>query len=238
MLSTGKYYTSQMSSNITYVSRVYAQNFLAYSPLDDILIFIEPKHQLHVYNPQSVRLIVNIPTTNVVYATSCTSLTTDDRHDLFFIYETRLDKNLISIRVCEIYFNRLTLNFEDKRCIETLIIRCNKPDIRINGFAIKRDHGGTPNSILFISTDIGLVYTIFNTQTGSLFREPAILNDTLVEGSVVVTSTGVVYYANKQEHTIHELYIIRDFRVRYGKILKSNAIKAPFGLITDECNHL
>jgi hypothetical protein len=136
------------------------------------------------------------------------------------------------------YFDRINLKFQDKKCIDTLIIRCKKPDIRINGFTIKRDHAGTKNSVLFISTDIGLIYTIFNTKTGSLFREPVILNDTLNEGSIVVTSTGVIYYANKQEHTIHELHIIRDFRVRYGKIIKSNAIRAPFGLITDECSHL
>jgi hypothetical protein len=238
MLSYGKYQTSQMSSNITYVSRVYAQNFLAYSPLDNILIFIEPKHQLHVYNAQTIRLIVNITTTNVVYATSCASLTTDDRHDLFFVYESRIKSNLVSIRVCEIRFDAFKFNFEEKKCINTLKIRCDTPDIRINGFTIKRDHADTKKSLLFVSTNIGLVYTIFDTQTGSLVREPIVLNDTLNEGSVVVTSSGVIYYANKQEHTIHEIHITRDFRIRYGKIIKSNAIKSPFGLITDECNHL
>lgn len=227
-----------MSSNITYVPRVYAQGFLAYSPHDEILIFIEPKHQLHVYNAHTVRLIVNLTTTNIVYATSCTSLTTDDRHDLFFVYETRLKSNLTSIRICQIYFDTIKLNFQDIKCIQTLNIHYELSDIRINGFTIKRDHAETKKSLLFISTDIGLVYAIFDTNTGSLIRDAIILNDTLNEGSVVTTSSGIVYYANKQEHTIHEIYITRDFRIRYGKIIKSNAIKSPFGLITDECNHL
>lgn len=96
----------------------------------------------------------------------------------------------------------------------------------------------TNKSLLFISTDIGIVYTVFDMKNATLFREPVVLNDTLNEGSVVVTSSGIVYYANKQENTIHEIYISRDFRTRYGKIIKSNAIKSPFGLISDECNHL
>jgi len=238
MLSYGKYQTYQISSNVTYVSRVYAQNFLAYSSLEDILIFIEPKHQLHVYNAQTIRLIISIITPNIVYATSCISLSTNDRHDLFFVYETHLQPNIVSIRVCQIQFDIFNLNFQENKCIETLNIRCDIPDIRINGFTIKRDHIGTNKSLLFISTDIGLIYTIFDTNTGSLIREPIVLNDTLNEGSVVVTSSGIIYYANKQEHTIHEIYVTRDFRIRYGKIIKSNAIKSPFGLITDECNHL
>jgi hypothetical protein len=238
MLSYGKYHTYQISSNITYVSRVYAQNFLAYSPLNDILIFIEPKHQLHVYNAQTVRLIVNLTTTNVVYATSCISLLTNDQYDLFFVYESRLKSNLVSIRVCQMHFDMIKLKFEDKKCIATLFIRCDKPDIRINGFTIKLNHAETTKSLLFISTDIGIIYAIFNTNTGSLIREPIILNETLNEGSIVVTSSDIIYYANKQEHTIHEIHITRDFRIRYGKIIKSNAIKSPYGLITDECNHL
>ncbi|CAF5226001.1 unnamed protein product, partial [Rotaria magnacalcarata] len=56
--------------------------------------------------------------------------------------------------------------------------------------------------------------------------------------NVVITSSGIIYYANKQEHTIHELRITQDFRMRYGKIVKSNGIKFPFGLMIDECNHL
>jgi hypothetical protein len=238
MLSYGKYQTSQISSNITYTSRIYAQNFLAYSSIDDLLIFIEPKHQLHVYNTQTVRLIVNLTTTNIVYATSCISLLTNNRYELFFVYETRLESNLVSIRVCQMYFNIFKLNFEEKKCIQRLIIRCDTSDIRVNGFTIKRDHAGTNNSLLFISTNIGLICAIFNTNNGSLIREPIVLNDTLNEGSIVTTSSGIIYYANKQEHTIHEIHITRDFRVRYGKIIKSNAIKSPFGLITDECNHL
>jgi hypothetical protein len=238
MLSLGKYHTYQMSSNITYASHVFAQHFLAYSPLDDLLVFIEPKHQLHVYNARTVGLIVNLTTTDVVFATSCISLSSDDQHDLFFIYETHLEPNFVSLRICQVHFNRFKLIFEDKNCIETLKISGGKPDIRINGFAIKRDHAGTKKSILFISTDIGLIYTIFDTQTGSVTREIMIMNDTLTEGSIVVSSSGTVYYANKQEHTIYELLITRDFRLRYGKIIRSNAIKYPFGLITDECNHL
>jgi hypothetical protein len=227
-----------MSSNITYVSRVYAQNFLAYSSIDNVLIFIEPKHQLHVYNTPNIRLIVNITTSNIVYATSCISLTSDNLQDLYFISEVREKMNLISLRVCQVRFNRNTFAFEDNKCIQTLMIPCDAPDIRINGLTIKRDHAGTKKSLLFISTDIGLVYAIFNTTTGSLIREPIVLNDTLNEGSVVVTSSGIIYYANKQEHTIHEIHVTRDFRIRYGKIIKSNAIKSPFGLITDECDHL
>ena len=46
MLSYGKYQTTQISSNITYVSRIYAQNFLTYSLIDDLLIFIEPKQKI------------------------------------------------------------------------------------------------------------------------------------------------------------------------------------------------
>ncbi len=238
MLSLGKYRTYQMSSNITYVSRVYAQNFLAYSFLDNVLIFIEPKHQLHVYNAQTMHLIVNITTGNVVYATSCMSLTSDNLHALYFVSESRFKTKLVSIRVCQVGFNLIQLAFEEKKCIETLIIPCNTPDIRVNGFTIKRDHAGTKKSLLFVSTDIGLIYTIFNTTTGSLISEPIVLNETLNEGSVVVTSSGIVYYANKQEHTIHEIHITRDFRIKYGKIIKSNAIKSPFGLIADECDHL
>ena len=64
------------------------------------------------------------------------------------------------------------------------------------------------------------------------------MNDTSNEGSIVVSSSGTVYYSNKQEHTIYELIITRDFRIRYGKIIKSNAIRFPYGLIADECNHL
>ena len=238
MLSYGKYQTYQMSSNITYVSRVYTQNFLAYSPLDDVLIFVEPKHQLHVYNAQTVRLIVNLTATNVVYAASLPSLTADNLHELFFVSESRSPRKRILLRVCQVRFDRLKLNFEEKKCIQTLSINYNKTDIRINGFTIKRDHAGSKRSLLFISTDIGLIYSIFDTTTGSLIRQSTVLNDTLHEGSVVVTSSGIVYYANKQEHTIHEIHITPEFRIRYGKIIKSKAIKSPFGLITDECDHL
>jgi hypothetical protein len=238
MLSFGKYQTSQMSSNVTYASRLYAQNFLAYSSIDDLLIFIEPKHQIHVYNAQTIQLLVNLTTTDVVIATSTTSLVTDSRHDIYFIYETNSETNLISLRVCQVRFNMFQLIFEDIYCIETINIQYDQPDLRINGFTIKRDHAGTKKSLLFISTDIGLIYTVFDTRLGSLIGESTIMNDTLNEGSIVISSSGVIYYASKQEHLIYELYIQRDFRLRHGKIIKTNAIKYPFGLITDECNHL
>ena len=237
MLSLGKHHTYQISSNLTYVPRNYAQNFLAYSPIDDLLIFLEPKYQLHVYSAQAVHLIGRIPTANIVYASSCISITTGDRYDLCFIYESRIKPNVVSIRVCEVRYNTTKHQFEDKKCIDSTI-RSDQTNIRINGFTIKRDHFGTKRSLLFVSTNFGLIYTIFDLRTGTTIRKPIVLNDTLTEGSVVLTSAGVVYYANKEEHTIHEIHVTRDFRIRYGKIIKSNAIKSPFGLITDECNHL
>jgi hypothetical protein len=238
MLSYGKYQTSQISSNITYTSRIYAQNFLAYSSIDDLLIFIEPKHQINVYNAQTIQLLVNLSTTDVVIAASTTSLTSTSRLDLYFIYETNSNTNLISLRVCQVRFNMFNLNFENNFCIETIIIQYDQLDLLINGFTIKRDHAETKKSLLFISTDIGIIYTIFDTNTGSLIGESTIMNETLNEGSIVLSSSGSIYYASKQEHLIYELHIARDFRLRYGKIIKTNAIKYPFGLITDECNHL
>jgi len=235
MLSYGKYQTSQISSNITYTSRIYAQNFLAYSSIDNLLLFIEPKHQINVYNARTIQLIVNISTTDVVIATS---LIVDSRHDLFFIYETNSEINLISLRVCQVRFNMFNLNFENNYCIDTITLQYDQKDLRINGFTIKRDHIGTKKSLLFISTDIGIIYSIFDTNTGSLIGESKIMNETLNEGSIVLSSTGSIYYASKQEHLIYELQISRDFRLRYGKIIKTNAIKYPFGLITDECKHL
>ncbi|CAF3699066.1 unnamed protein product [Rotaria socialis] len=238
MISFSKYKTSEISSSVNYVSRFYNQNFLAYSPHHDLLIFIEPKHQLHVYNAQTIRLIVNLPTSNIIFATSCTSLSMNDHRDVFFVYESHLESNILLLRVCEMSFNKIILQFEEKICVQTLKISSNKTDIQVTGFTIKRNHAGTENSILFISTDIGLIYTIFKTYSGILINEPAILTDTLNEGNVVTTSSGIIYYANKQENTIHELRITHDFRIRYGKIIKSNGIKSPFGLLTDECNHL
>jgi len=242
MLSYGKYQTSQISSNITYTSRIYAQNFLAYSSIDDLLLFIEPKHQINVYNARTTQLIINISTTDVVIALSTTSLFADFRNDLFFIYETnsKTDSgaNLISLRVCQVRFNMFNLNFENNHCIETITLQYDQTDLRINGFTIKRDHAGTKKSILFISTDIGIIYSIFDTYTGSLIGESTIMNETLNEGSIVLSSSGSIYYASKQEHLIYELQVSRDFRLRYGNIIKANAIKYPFGLITDECNHL
>ena len=238
MLSFGKYQTQQISSNITYMSRAYTQNFLAYSPLDDLLIFVEPKHQIYVFSAQTAHLIAAIPTEHVLIATSTVSISSDDRQDLYFIYEAPVSPALISLRVCQVRFNMLLSNFDNKTCIETLRIHYTEPDIRIHGFSIKRDHAQTKKSIVFISTDIGLIYAIFETRTGALTRPLTIMNDTLNEGSIVVSSSGPVYYANKQEHTIYELHMTKDFRIRYGKIIKSHAIKSPFGLITDECNHL
>lgn len=238
MLSYGKYQTSQISSNITYTPRLYAQNFLAYSSIDDLLIFIEPKHQINVYNAQTIQLLVNLSTTDVVIATSTTSFVSNSPHDLYFMYQTNSPTNLISLRTCQVYFNMFNLNFENIQCIETIQIQYDQPDLRINGFTIKRDHAGTKKSLLFISTDIGIIYIIFDTHTGSLIGESTILNETLNEGSIVLSSSGSVYYASKKEHLIYELLIARDFDLRYGKIIKTNAIKYPFGLITDECNHL
>jgi hypothetical protein len=238
MLSYGKYQTNQISSNITYMSRVYTQNFLVYSSYDNLLIFIQPKHQIHVYNAQNVDLIANLSTTDVVVGTSCSSLISEARHDLFFIYETNSETNLISLRVCQVLFNMLKLHFEDKLCIETIRVQYDQPDLRINGFTIKRDHAGTKKSILFISTDIGLIYTIFDTHTGSLIGESMVMNETLNEGGIALASSGQIYYASKQEHLIYELQIARDFHLRHGKPIKTNAIKHPFGVIIDECNHL
>ncbi|CAF1943653.1 unnamed protein product [Rotaria magnacalcarata] len=238
MLSYGKYQTSQMPSNISYTSRYYGLNFLAYSPIDDLLIFIEPKHQIHIYNGHTIQLIANVNTTDVVSATSCASLLSESQHELFFIYETNTESNLISLRVCEVQFDIPNLKFEENICIGTIIVQYDQPDLRLNSFTIKRDHAETNKSLLFISTDIGLVYAVFETNTGVLVNEPTIMNETLNEGSVVVSSDGSVYYASKQEHLIYELHITKDFRLNFGQIIKANGIKHPFGLITDECNHL
>ncbi|CAF3855246.1 unnamed protein product, partial [Rotaria sordida] len=238
MLSYGRYQTFQISSNISYVSRIYGQNFLAYSSIDDLLIFIEPKHQIHVYNGRTIQHIVNLSTTDVVIATSCASLLSNSHHELFFIYETNSETNLISLRVCQVLFNKSKLIFENNLCIETIKIQYDQPNLLVNGFTIKRDHAGTKKSLLFISTYVGIIYAIFDTHTGSLFGQTTIMNETLNEGSIALSSSGSIYYASKQEHLIYELKIARDFRLYYGKIIKANAIKHPFGLITDECNHL
>lgn len=238
MLSFGKYQTTPISSNISYVLRNYTHNFLAYSSLENILVFVEPKHQLYVYNAQTIQLIVNLTTTNVVYASSCVSLIDDYSQGLFFLSESRVKTNRVFIRVCQVQFDMNKHEFHERKCIETLKISTDIVDIRIHGFTIKRDHEGTRKSLLFISTNIGLIYTIFETSTGLLVRPSSILNETLNEGSVVTTSLGFIYYADKQENTVHEIYVTADFRLRYGKIIKSTAIKNPFGLITDECNHL
>ena len=238
MLSYGKYHTSQIPSNITFVRRTYAQNFLAYSSLDDLLIFIEPKHQIHVYNAQTIQLIVNLPTTDIAIVTSCSSLVTESSHDLFFIYETYNETQSISLRVCQVRFRMSQLNFEQVFCIQTLNIPYDRPDLRINGFTIKRNHAGTSNSLLFISSDLGIIYAVFDTRNGSLLSEVMILNDTLTDGGIALSSSGSIYYANKQENTIYEYNIARDFRLHYGKAIRVKSIKDPFGLITDECNHL
>ncbi|CAF0916000.1 unnamed protein product [Rotaria sp. Silwood1] len=238
MLSFGKYQTSQISSNISYVKRINVQTFLAYSSIDDLLIFIEPKHQIHVYNGRTIQHIVNLSTTDLVIATSCASLLSNSHHELWFIYETTSNTNLISLRVCQVLFNRSKLAFEDNLCIKTITFQNDQPDLLVNGFTIKRDHAGTKKSLLFISTGVGIIYAIFDTHTGLLFGQPTIMNETLSDGSIVLSSSGSIYYASKEEHLIYELKIGRDFRLYYGKIIKANAIKYPFGLITDECNHL
>jgi hypothetical protein len=238
MLSYGKYQTVQISSNITYVPRVYAQNFLAYSSIDDLLIFIEPKHHVHVYNSLTMELLANLTTTSIVIATSCTSLPTGTGHDLFLIYETYTQSKRIQLRICQARFNLLRKTFEHDYCIETLTIPYNQSDLCISGFTIKRNHAGKNNSLLFISTELGLIYTIFDTYTGSLLSEIMLFNDTLTQGSVALSSSGTIYYANRGDHVLHELYIGRDFQLQYGKTIKTKAIRSPFGLITDECNHL
>jgi len=193
---------------------------------------------LYVYNAQTIRLIVNLTINDIVYATSSASLISDNQHELFFLYETRLDPNFVSIRICQMHFDIFQLKFDEIKCIKSLIIRCDALNLRIYGFTIQKDYMKSQKSLLFVSTDKGIVYTVFDMTNLSLVRDPVILNDTLNEGSIVMTSSGIVYYANKHENTIHEIYISRDFRMRYGKIIKSNAIKSPFGLIADECNHL
>lgn len=238
MLSFAKYKTVDFSSNVAYMSRLYKQNFHAYSSINDILIMIEPKYQLHVYNAQTVHLVANLTTPDIIYVASCTSLSTHDKRGLFFIYESRSLPNILSLRVCEMNFNKIKSSFHDKICIETLKLHSGTKDIHVNGFTMKLNHAGTQKSILFITTNIGLIYAIFNTYSGTLVHEPVLLNETLNEGNVVITSSSVVYYADIQEQTIFELRITPDFRMRYGKIIKSNAIRIPFGLLADECNHL
>lgn len=238
MLSFGKYETYQISSNITYVPRVYAQNFLAYSSIDDLLLFIEPKHQIHVYDAQSVQLIVNISTTDVITAASCTSLISESPHELFFIYANHSSSNLIALRVCQVRFDSHLSSFEQSYCIEPVKLQYDHPNLRIYGFTIKRDHAGTKKSLLFVSTEIGVIYAVFDTSTGALVREPAVLNATLNEGSVVLSSSNSIYYASKQEHLIYELRVSNDFHLSYGRVTRSKSIKSPFGLVADECHHL
>lgn len=234
----GKYQTYQISSNVTYVSRLYTQNFLSYSPSDNLLIFIEPKHQVYIYDARSVRLIITVPIRNVLIGASAISLHSNDQNELYFIYEGDVNAKSIALRLCQVRFNVFDYNFENSTCIQTFTITHNQRILHINGFAIKRNHAQTRRSLLFISTHIGLVYMIFDTQTGLLIRSPIIMSDTSNEGSIVVSSLGTVFYANKQENTIYELIVTQDFRIKYGKMIKSTAIKQPYGLITDECNHL
>ncbi|CAF1225320.1 unnamed protein product [Adineta ricciae] len=238
MLSFGKYQTSQISSNITYVPRLYAQNFLAYSSIDDFLLFIEPKHQIHIYDAQHVQLIVTISTIDVIIATSCTSLISESPHELFFIYANHSSTNIIALRVCQVRFDIDRRDFTQNYCIQPITLQYDQPNLRVYGFTIKRDHAGTNKSLVFISAEIGLIYSIFDTKTGILLSEPLVLNETLNEGSVVLSSSNSIYYASKQEHLIYELRITNDFRLTYGNVTKGKAIKSPFGLIADECHHL
>jgi hypothetical protein len=238
MLSFGKYQTTQISTNIAFSSRAHTQNFLAYSPADDLLIFIEPKYQIYVYTAQSVRLIANFPNSDILIGSSTNSLVIPEQHDLFFIYEAPISGKSMALRVCQVRYRRVDVNFENQTCIGTVTIPQNRSHIRINGFAIKRNHFGSNRSLLFITSDVGLIYTIFDTNAGTILRQPLLMNDTSNEGSVAVSTSGTVYYAHREGHIIYELIVTRDFRVRYGKMIKSNAIKYPYGLITDECNHL
>ncbi|CAF1411602.1 unnamed protein product, partial [Adineta ricciae] len=238
MLSFGKYQTSQISSNITYVPRLYAQNFLAYSSIDDFLLFIEPKHQIHIYDAQHVQLILTISTVDVIIATSCTSLISESPHELFFIYANYSSTNIIALRVCQVRFDIDRRDFTQNYCIQPITLQYDQPNLRVYGFTIKRDHAGTNKSLVFISAEIGLIYSIFDTKTGILLSEPLVLNETLNEGSVVLSSSNSIYYASKQEHLIYELRITNDFRLTYGNVTKGKAIKSPFGLIADECHHL
>lgn len=238
MLSYGKYQTIQISSNITYVPRLYSQNFLTYSSIDDLLVFIEPKYAVYVYNAQTIQLLVNLSTTEIVIGASCESFSSESSHNLFFIYENFTETQSIQLRVCQVRFNFLQLTFEQTFCIETILIPFDRPDFHIYGFTIKRNHAGTSHSLLFVSTELGLIYTIFNSRTGSLLSEVMMFNETLNHGSVALSSSGAVYYANREENMLYELHITREFRLRYGKTIKTKAIKNPFGLITDECNHL
>lgn len=201
------------------------------------MIFIEPKYQIYVYDAKSIKLLAKLPTNNILIGTSAISLISAN-YDLYFIYELPSSSKVASLRVCQVRFNRMEIKFENKICLEKLSITCNKTSLRIHGFTIKKDHAGTSKSLLFISSNFGLIHTGFNTRTGTLTRSPVLMRDTLSEGNVVVSPSETVYYANKVEDTIYELIIMPDFRIRYGKFIKSNAIKNPYGLSIDDCNHL
>lgn len=202
------------------------------------MIFIEPKHQVYVYNAHTVRLILTLPVQNILIGASAISLQSNDRHELYFIYEADMDSRSTALRVCQVRFDIIGRTFANNTCIETFTVNYNRGGLRIDGFAIKRNHAGSNRSLLFLSTDIGLIHMIFDTFTGLLIRAPVVMSDTSNQGSIVVSSLGNVFYANKQEHTIYELIVTQDFRIKYGKMIRSNAIKYPYGLITDECNHL
>jgi hypothetical protein len=118
MLSFGKYQTYQISSNISYVPRNYTQNFLAYSSIENIYIFVEPKHQLHVYHAETIRLIVNLTTQDVVYASSCVSLIDKGSYGLFFLSETRPAVHRVLIRICEVQFDLVKNEFHERKCLE------------------------------------------------------------------------------------------------------------------------
>ncbi|CAF1313216.1 unnamed protein product, partial [Didymodactylos carnosus] len=238
MLSYGKYQTSQMSSNITYVKRDYPHNFLAYSPDNDIIVFVEPNYIVHVYNSKSMLLLANISTNEIVIAGSCVSFTTITTTTsplttaLFFIYQEH-KKLVYTLSVCQVNFDVIQLIFTKVYCIESLKINIVR-DIKITGFTIKKDHQyveGKAKSLMFISSDIGIIYFIFDSNSGLLHREPMFMNETLNEGNIVVSSSGSIFYANMHDHIIYELFVTKEFRIKYGKIVKSNAIKYPFGLI-------
>ncbi|CAF3583619.1 unnamed protein product [Didymodactylos carnosus] len=246
MLSYGKYHTTQMSSNITYVKRDYPHNFLAYSPINDIIVFVEPNNLIHVYNSKTMLLLANISTNEIVIAGSCAAFSTTIvptsplTTALFFIYQNLKKEFVYILSICQMNFNLIQLVFTKVYCIEPLEIH-SKNNIKITGFTIKKNHQyvkGKPKSLLFISSDIGIIYSIFDSNSGLLYRKPMIMNETLNEGNIVLSSSGFIFYASMQDHTNYELFVTKDFRIKYGKIMRSNAIKYPFGLITDECNHL
>lgn len=238
MLSYGRYHTYQSSSNITYASQFDAQRFLTYSPNDNILIFIEQKHQVHVFDVKSHKPMVTIPMDNILISLSAPSIFLRDRHELYFLYESLGNSRFVELSFCNVHFNFVQLIFENRTCTQSLKIPYKTSSFVVYGIAIHRDTIQSKISILFISSNIGLIYTVFDLHTSKLIRSPIIMRETSTVGNVVVAKSGNIYLADKQGNTIYQMMITRNFRLRYGKVIKSNAIKDPFSLITDECNQM